>query len=117
MKQILNVFLVAGFTLILSGCAAVLVGGGAAGGYATAKHKSSISQYTDDSYITSKVKAKFLADVDLKSYNISVATDKGIVTLTGSVPTGKMRKQAIDIVRHTDGVRAVNVTNLKVVPQ
>lgn len=100
--------------LLLTGCAAVLIGGGAAGGYTVAKHKGTIGQYTDDSVITSKVKSKFLADINLKSYNISVATNQGLVTLTGTVPTPQMRQRAIEIVQHTKDVKEVNVTNLKV---
>ncbi|MFT3741363.1 MAG: BON domain-containing protein [Gammaproteobacteria bacterium] len=99
---------------LLTGCAAALISGGAAGGYTAAQNKDTLSQYSKDSVITSKVKAKFLADVNLKSYNISVATNNGIVTLTGTVPNAQMRKLAITIASHTDGVRAVNVTNLRV---
>ena len=105
----------AAMTLSLSGCVAVLLGGGAVGGYAVAKDKGSVGQYTDDSVITSKVKSKFLADIHLKSYNISVSTHQGIVTLTGTVPTKEMRADAIRTVQATKGVRAVNVTNFKVV--
>lgn len=104
---------VAASGLLLSGCAAVLVGGGAAGGYTAAQHQEGIGQYSSDTLITSKVKAKFLADINLKSYNISVATNQGVVTLTGTVPTARMRHQAIMIVQQTDGVKAVNVTNFK----
>ena len=101
----------------LQGCIAAAVGGGAAvGGYAVAKDKGSVGQYASDSLITSKIKAKYLADIHLKSYNISVTTESGNVTLTGSVPTAKMRESAIEDARNTAGVKSVNVTNFTVKP-
>ncbi len=113
-KTLLLTLILPAVSLLLSGCVAVLLGGGAVGGYAVAKDKGTVGQYTDDSVITSKVKSKFLADIHLKSYNISVSTNKGVVTLTGTVPTQEMREQAIRTVQTTYGVRAVNVTNFKV---
>ncbi len=99
----------------LTGCVAAVVGGGAAvGGYTVAKDRGTIGQYTDDSVITSKIKTKYLADIHLKSYNISVSTHDGAVTLTGTVSTYKMRALAIDTARNTAGVKSVNVTNFRV---
>jgi hyperosmotically inducible protein len=101
-------------SLVLSGCVAAVAGGAAAGGYYAAKDKGSVGTYTDDSVITTKIKTKFLADIHLKSYNISVTTNKGVVYLSGSVPNQKMRDLAIDTARNTKGVKLVNVTNLSV---
>ncbi|HVV69563.1 MAG TPA: BON domain-containing protein [Gammaproteobacteria bacterium] len=117
MKIILKLLAVLFLSLTMTGCVAVLLGGGAAaGGYAVAKDKGPVGQYTDDSVITSKVKARLLAEKDMKSYKISVTTNDGVVTLTGSVPTEDMRMRAITIARDTAEVRAVNVTNFKVKP-
>lgn len=99
----------------LTGCVPAVVGAGAAaGGYAVAKDKGSVGKYASDSVITSKIKAKYLANVDLKSYNISVMTQNGEVILSGSVPSEAMRKNAIFIAQTTEGVKSVNVTNFKV---
>jgi hyperosmotically inducible protein len=100
----------------LQACVAAAIGGGAAGGYAVAKDRGTVGQYTSDSIITSKIKTKYLADIHLKSYNISVTTESGHVTLTGSVPTAQMRASAIADARNTVGVRSVNVTNFTVKP-
>lgn len=117
MKIILKLLAVMSMSLIITGCIPVLVGGGAAaGGFAVAKNKGPVGQYTNDSVITSKVKGKLLAEKHLKSANISVTTNDGVVTLTGTVPTEEMRDLAIDITRHTAEVKAVNVTNFKVKP-
>jgi acyl CoA:acetate/3-ketoacid CoA transferase len=41
----------------------------------------------DDTEITAKIKAAFLAEHGLKTLQISVETDKGVVTLSGSADT------------------------------
>lgn len=41
----------------------------------------------DDTEITAKIKAAFLAEPGLKTLQISVETDKGVVTLSGSANT------------------------------
>lgn len=102
--------------LSLTGCMAAVVGATATGAYAVGKDKGPVGQYADDAVITSKIKAKYLADINLKSYNISVVTHDGAVTLTGTVPTVAMRDDAIVLARHTTGVKLVNVTNFRVAP-
>jgi osmotically-inducible protein OsmY len=98
--------------ITLSGCAAALVGGGAAGGYTVAKNKGTIGQTTDDSVITSKVKAKYLADSKLKSLGINVSTTNNVTVLTGAVPTCHMKKRAYRIALHTKGVASVDASKL-----
>jgi hyperosmotically inducible periplasmic protein len=115
MKKEIKLLTCIAISLSLAGCAAALIGGGAAaGGYAVAKDKGPVGQYTEDSVITSKIKTKFLADIHLKSYNISVSTNNRIVTLTGTVPNEGMKRLAIHTAQSTKGVKAVNVTNFTV---
>jgi hyperosmotically inducible periplasmic protein len=117
MNKIIPCALLISIAVGLNGCVVAAVGGGAAvGGYAVAKDKGTVGQYTSDSIITSKIKSKYLADIHLKSYNISVTTQSGHVTLTGSVPTAQMRASAIEDARSTAGVKSVNVTNFTVRP-
>ena len=102
---------------LLSGCIAAAVGTGAAvSGYALAKDKGTAGTYAEDSVITSKIKGRYIADINLKSYNISISTYDGVVMLTGSVPNEGMRQKAIEIAQNTANVRSVNVTNFRVVP-
>jgi hyperosmotically inducible protein len=61
----------------------------------------------EDSAITTKVKTEILANTDLRRADISVATDNGVVTLTGTVPSQEMRRLAVDLARHTGGVDRV----------
>ncbi len=57
-----------------------------------------------DSAITTKIKAKFLGDDILKATNIHVETNKGIVILSGKLPSIDDINQAIEIAEDTDGV-------------
>jgi hyperosmotically inducible periplasmic protein len=60
-----------------------------------------------DSAITTSLKAKFLADSTVRSADISVDTSNGVVTLSGIAPSPAAHKLALDLARHTDGVKRV----------
>ena len=60
-----------------------------------------------DSGITTKVKAKMVADDTVKAHEINVTTRDQVVTLSGEVGTTAAKDQAIQIARQTDGVRDV----------
>ncbi len=67
-----------------------------------------MTPFIDDSTITSKVKAKLLADSITKGLAVSVKTVGGEVTLTGVVDTDEQRNTAETIARGVDGVKKVN---------
>ena len=67
----------------------------------------SASQVIDDTVITAKVKAALLIEPEVKSTALSVETDKGIVTLKGTVATPSQVKRAIETARHVEGVKSV----------
>ncbi len=67
----------------------------------------------DDKAITSEIQAKLFADPVLKTRDIQVAADHGVVTLAGTVSTD-LEKSAVErIASQTDGVKTV-VDNLTV---
>lgn len=66
-----------------------------------------------DAAITSKVKAKYVGDSDVKALDISVNTEEGVVYLTGRVETQAQKDEAERIARNTDGVKQV-VNHIKV---
>lgn len=68
--------------------------------------KKAGKQITDAS-ITSEVKAKLLADDQIKAYNINVDTKRRIVYLKGSVPTRHARSRAVAKAKSIRGVRGV----------
>ena len=62
---------------------------------------------TDDKTITTQIQAKLFDDSVLKTRDIHVASDKGTVTLTGTVATD-LEKAAVErIASQTDGVKSV----------
>ena len=67
---------------------------------------SSFMSRSSDSIITSKVKAKLLADKNVKGLSIKVVTDKGVVYLMGIVSREDGRL-ATEIARQTGGVQKV----------
>lgn len=67
---------------------------------------SSFMSRSSDSIITSKVKAKLLADKNVKGLSIKVVTDKGVVYLMGIV-SRENGKLATEIARQTGGVQKV----------
>ena len=92
---------------LLHGCAAVLVGGGATGGYLISKDERTIGQITDDATITTKVKTKYLRDKQINSMNIHVKTYDGVVTLEGTVPSQQIGDRVTQLARNTNGVKKV----------
>ena len=72
-----------------------------------------IGQHLDDSTITTKAKADLLAAKNVKSTHIHVKTRKGVVWLTGSVPSADEKAAAEEIVQGVKGVSRVK-NHLKV---
>jgi hyperosmotically inducible protein len=68
---------------------------------------ASATTYVKDSAITADVKAKLLADTDVKSLHISVRTMHHKVILTGHVETTDQKEKAGSIASSADGVTSV----------
>jgi osmotically-inducible protein OsmY len=68
---------------------------------------------TDDSKITTRVKAKLADEAPAGLGTIGVETNGGVVQLTGVVASAAMKERAAEIVRGVTGVRDV-VNNLNV---
>jgi len=61
-----------------------------------------------DSAVTSDIEAQYRADKTLGHSDISVATDDGVVTLTGVAPSESARQRAIDVAEKSPGVKSVD---------
>ncbi|MFC0402752.1 BON domain-containing protein [Paraburkholderia rhizosphaerae] len=72
-----------------------------------------LGQHFDDGTVTTKVKAELLGAKNVKSTHIHVKTRKGIVWLTGSVPTAEEKVSAQDVAQNVEGVKGVR-NHLKV---
>jgi osmotically-inducible protein OsmY len=68
--------------------------------------KTSLSTRTNDTYITSKVKANFVSENRFSFNNVKVVTEDGTVFLMGLV-TQDEAANAVDIARNIEGVNKV----------
>ncbi|WP_301719439.1 division/outer membrane stress-associated lipid-binding lipoprotein [Pseudidiomarina terrestris] len=66
----------------------------------------SFKTISNDSWLTSKIKAKFVTDETVEANKIKVVTENGEVFLMGLV-SREMARAAIDIARNTNGVERV----------
>ena len=76
--------------------------------------KESTGEYVDDSVITTKIKSLLAKDDFLKSFQISVETNKGTVQLSGFVASQQAVDKAGEIAHSVKGVTSVkNDLNVK----
>ena len=67
----------------------------------------------NDKLLVAKINKNLLMAPDIRSFNIDVDADRGVVTLTGLVDSQANKQRIIDIARKTPGTMKV-VDNLKV---
>lgn len=65
-----------------------------------------------DGWITTKIKSTFLYSSDVDGSNITVNTNAGVVTLTGSVNSRAERELAIELAQNVRGVKLVRAKGL-----
>jgi len=68
---------------------------------------TSVGQTVDDSTVTTKVKAELLSAKNVKSTHIHVKTHRGVVSLTGTVPSAEDKTNAEQVVKEVSGVASV----------
>lgn len=77
-------------------------------------HTETAGEKVNDAWITTKIKTELATTKDLKSTDISVETNDGVATLTGTVPTEIELKKAIASAESVKGVTKVEASGLKV---
>ncbi len=90
---------------LISGCAAVAVGGAAATGVIMAEDRRTVGTFTEDQGI--ELKAASRIDEKVKDGHINVTSYNRAVLLTGEVPTEAAKADAERIARAVDNVRSV----------
>lgn len=73
-----------------------------------------IATDAEDAAITTKVKALFALESDIKSFDIHVTTNKQVVDLSGTVDTQLQANHAVEITQSVKGVKDVNDSKLTV---
>jgi hyperosmotically inducible protein len=68
----------------------------------------SVGTAVTDTAVTAKLKTEFLADDNLKHSDISVTTNNGVVTLSGTVATQAQSEHATAVAQSADGVKTVS---------
>lgn len=92
---------------LMTGCAAVVVGGGATGGYKVATDERTTGDMVDDITISTNIKTAMLKDSGVKGRNVDVDVVNGVAYLTGMVDSGKESARAAEIAGQTSGVKQV----------
>lgn len=67
-----------------------------------------VDSYMDDSATTAKVKSALVEDNTIKSTDISVVTEKGVVTLSGFVSSQAQAERAVAAAGKVEGVKSVS---------
>ena len=67
-----------------------------------------VGNFMDDSAITAKVKAALVDHQDIKSTDISVKTEKKVVTLSGFVESQAQAELAVNAAKGVEGVASVS---------
>jgi osmotically-inducible protein OsmY len=76
-------------------------------GCASTSTQESTGEYVDDTWITTKVKAKFVEDATVGAMRVNVETFKGVVQLSGFANTPNEIDRAVQLARETKGVKSV----------
>ena len=74
---------------------------------ASIRERELAGAYVDDAALTAKVKAALAKELELKSLDVHVETDKGRVLLSGWVDNGAQQKKAYQVASRVDGVKLV----------
>lgn len=98
---------------MLQGCAVALIAGAGAGGYYAGKDERKFGTIMDDAAITTSINSKLIGAKGVSTFDINVDTYNGVVTLSGKVPSKKIKRKVIKISKSVDGVRKV-ISKLKI---
>lgn len=91
-------------SIVLAGCGS-LIGTGIAGG--ESRDARSAEDRHMDVRITNRINAAYVSDPLIKALDIRVSSQRGIVTLQGTVSSDAVRSRAVDIAESTREVRRV----------
>lgn len=93
--------------LVLNGCVATALVGGAAA-VSTVDDERPIGRHLDDDALTARIEARLIAEKDMPSRWVNVDVIGGVVTLTGYLPTQDQIERAIAICQSFSGVKSVD---------
>ena len=74
---------------------------------APTQERRGTGEYVDDKVINTRVKAALIAAKDIDASDINVDTFRGVVQLSGFVPSRQMQDRAVSVTRGVPGVKEV----------
>jgi len=92
-------------TSLSYGCAPVLIGGAAVGGYHVGKDERKAGTVFSDAGITAGINTELIKAKGISSNNIDIDTYKGVVHLYGHVPSRQVERRVLAICRAHEGVK------------
>jgi hyperosmotically inducible protein len=92
--------------LLVAGVFLVGLGGCASDRTATERNQT-MTERTEDGWITTKIKSEFATDKLVSATNIHVNTDNGVVHLSGTAKNQDEVNRAVQIARGVKGVKSV----------
>ena len=96
-------------TLLLNGCAPLVLGGATATGVNIAHDRRTVGTYIDDGGIEFKAIAAIHKEKELsQQIHINIISVNGVVLLVGQAPTATLRERAGSIVQGIEKVRLVH---------
>ncbi|GAB2696409.1 BON domain-containing protein [Aliiglaciecola sp. 3_MG-2023] len=102
-----SLILIAMTTLLLQGCAALVVGAGV--GAASAAHdRRTLGTQLDDKTATARLAAKFANNAKLDSARIDITVFNGIVLLVGQAPSESIRAEVSSTAQTVDNLRKIH---------
>jgi hyperosmotically inducible periplasmic protein len=93
--------------MVLTVCAALIVGGTLVSGSAHALGKADEKTPINDTYLTAKTKIALFADSRIKGSEINVETVQGQLLIRGKVDSDAVKQAAEGIAKGIDGVKTV----------
>ncbi len=79
-----------------------------------ASDNQTVPDKTADAWITTKVKTEFGTTKGIHATDISVSTNDGVVTLSGTVGSSKAKAHAVRVAKKVKGVKSVDAAGLTV---
>lgn len=77
-------------------------------------HRADAEEKISDAEITKKIKSELTSNKELQGADISVKTNNGLATLTGTVASDNEHKKAVATAEGVKGVNKVDAAGLKV---
>ncbi|MDH3531333.1 MAG: BON domain-containing protein [Gammaproteobacteria bacterium] len=103
----MRILVILAMSITLSGCTALMVGGGTSGNSPYQRDTQSGSQSATDANVAASVKNKLASDARISDFDLGVSMNNGKVTLTGTVGSYAARERAEKLAIGTAGVSAV----------